>query len=236
MVHQASRNVVPAKRINNSSNTSVIILNSMWGNRTKSYGPKGLFQIDNSFNLFERQMSILHKLLNKCEIICVIGFEHRKFINKKYPIRYVYNPVFEETNSSFELSLGLYSCVSPNILVINGDLVFDENIIKSATSKKESSLLISEDFEIDDVGVTYNENVEHIAYGLPEKWCQIGFFNGRELDLLRKCCYNQERSKWLLYESLNYVIQNGGKLHPIKVKNGKILKIETIGDLNKVDF
>ena len=64
----------------------------------------------------------------------------------------------------------------------------------------------------DEVGCTIiNNHVEHILYDLPNKWAQIGYFVGKELQLLKQITFNPLNEKLLGFEAINEIINKGGK-------------------------
>jgi hypothetical protein len=84
-----------------------------------------------------------------------------------------------------------------------------------------------------EVGLTeVDETVSVLSYGLEKKWCQIAFFTGKELDLLRSLFnrFSETNKKMLSFELINLIISSGGKFKCIEPKSMKILEIDSIKD------
>jgi len=238
------RHTVPAKRRVpgiDDSRLSVIILAAGMGKRLKSYGPKCLFGLGNK-TIIERQIDTILHIFPKSDIFIVVGFESNKIRTKvkdKYPVRIVYNPIWEETNVMFSAALGLQALTTTNVLLIHGDLVFNAEALYGITNRG-SRLLVDTSRQLsgDEVGLIFEQNsnlVTNISYGLPIKWGQIAYLEGKEFKTFEKVAYNYDlTSRWFLYEGLNRIIESKGRLR-IHAPNGLQLEdIDTMKDLEKV--
>lgn len=136
-----------------------IILNSgigsRLGNLTKDI-PKCLININDKETILSRQINlILSNDIN--DIMITTGpFEEkiRQMIKEKFPetaIKFVNNAKYKTTNYIYSLYL-VKDWIDSDILLMHGDLVFDEEILKLLIDSKESN------------GVLVNSNIE-----LPEK-------------------------------------------------------------------
>ena len=90
-------------------------------------------------------------------------------------------------------------------------------------------------FNPDEVGYGLDEKgrIANFSYGLPDKWAQISYLTGRELDLFKEICYNEDAVRWFGYEALNEVINLGGKIESHEIKTAKIVDVDTPQDLQK---
>ena len=77
-----------------------------------------------------------------------------------------------------------------------------------------------------------------LSYGLEKKWCQIAFFTGKELSLLRNIFnkFDETDKKMLSFELINKIISDGGSFKCIEPKHMKILEIDTIKDAKNEDI
>jgi len=239
-----SRYTVPAKRtipgIDNT-NLTVIIAAASIGKRMKSYGPKALFEIHEEY-LLEKQLHTIWSVFPNVEIIVVVGFAgnkiRNKLLKKKYPIRFVLNPLYQTTNVMFSLSLGLYPIITGGVLMMHGDLMFNTESIYGITAKGSRVLVdVSDQFDKDEVGIIYDHEtniVTNFAYGLPIKWGQMAYLEEKELRAFERIAHNHELSQtWFFYEGLNRIVELKGKLHTHVPVGMRIVEIDSVKDLEK---
>lgn len=206
---------------------TAVILCAGKGRRTSSIGSKSMVKV-NDTNLINHQISILReKFPNIFDIVVVLGFDADKiFRTLPSGIRVVENESFENTNISRSVALGLKASRSENIFIVYGDILFDCGVFNNFT--QNSCVAIDTFGRIDEskIGVTIENNrVVNLAYGLENGlWAQLGFFRGRELDLLRKITYNRESDPLCGFEILNKVLHKGGKIEAIPIEQKCTLK------------
>ncbi len=113
--------------------------------------PKSLIKIG-SRTLIERQIDSLVKCKIKDIIITTGLFEDKlkTFLKEKYTnlnLIYVSNPKYDTTNYIYSLWLAkdhLYD----NIVLIHGDLVFDEKLLKRLIKKNENVVLVNKNVKV----------------------------------------------------------------------------------------
>lgn len=236
----ASRHISPAKKQvpGVTSELTVVIPAAGLGRRMKYKDPKCLSIVEHGKTLIERQLDMIWNIYPKSEIFVVIGYDADNIRNKLkgYPIRFIYNPLFEQTNVTFSLGLALQASLSKKCLIIYGDLIFNNDSISSITSNG-SRILIDANNHInaDEVGliIDENKNISNFSFGLPEKWAQIAYLEDHELELFKSFCYNEGSRKWFGYEVLNQIINQHGVLKSHKILTSIVFDIDTIQDLNK---
>jgi choline kinase len=210
------------------------------GKRMKSRGPKALFDLGNQ-TLIERQLDVLWHVFPNSDICVVIGFQADKVrlhIKEKYPVRLVYNPMWEQTGPLFSFSLGLMSCVTETVLLLHGDLLFNSEAIGGITERGSRALMDTEgSLKNEEVGLVYDKTsatITNFSYGLPSKWGQMVYLENAERQLLEAIAHNHGISqKQFLYEALNKVIEEGGKLRIHQPNGLRLIDIDTMKDLEK---
>lgn len=235
---QATRHINPAKKTipGKSSELSIVIPAAGVGRRIKSKEPKALLRVGDK-SLIERQLEILWTIYPKADILVAVGYraaEVRQQL-KDYPVRFIYNPLYETTNVAFSLNLGVQAAISHNCLIVYGDLIFNENAVRTITVGKSKILIDSNNlFNEDEAGLIVDEKdkVTNLSFGLPQKWAQIVYLEGKELDLFRSACYNENSQRWFGYELLNEVINNDGIFEAHSIPSSQIFDIDTTQDLN----
>tara|TARA_R110000824_G_scaffold23260_15_gene83811 strand:- start:4480 stop:5229 length:750 start_codon:yes stop_codon:yes gene_type:complete len=238
----ASRNITSAKRKFKSrprrSEPDIIIPAAGMGYRMKSYGAKALINIYDDTCIIERQIELLWSVYPKSEIFITIGFEAEKIKKRleNYPIRFIHNPIHETTNVLCSLGLAAEATLSQEIIIVYGDLIFNENTIKNL--KGSSKIVVDKGSSFlrkSEVGVIVGENgVTNFSFGLDDKWAQIACLTGKELDIFKQISTKEQTRQWFGYEALNYIIENGGKIDYVTPKSMKIFEIDTPKDLEKI--
>jgi choline kinase len=227
------RNITPAKRVPvgkyGHKGLSVIIPAAAPGKRMKSYGSRSLVQLPNEEYLVNHQIQTVKTVYPEAEIILVLGFESEKVItNLKHKVHVVENENYEEKSVVSSIRLGLINSLYDNVLLIYGDLFFQEPSIDLIT--KDMSRISIENRGIlsnDNVGITsHNALIEHLAFGLKDKWAQIAFLTGLELSLFKKYVGNKDNHKKYTHELFNLIIDKGGKFgehyaEVIEIDNGE---------------
>lgn len=244
MVNRATRNIVPAKHANRFSNIeeqSIIIPAAGMGHRMKSYGPKSLIELYGGMTLIERQINILWDVYPNAQIFVVVGFQHEKIKKQlqNYPVRFVFNPIHESTNVLFSINLALQACISRDVLLVYGDLVFNRALFTELNTARgaSSAVVVDSDDNMneDEVGVgTDGANVTNFAYGLKDKWGQIAYLTGKELEIFKRVSSDEDAAQWFGYEGMNQIINQGGKLIAVKPKNMVLIEIDSTKDLSKI--
>jgi len=217
-----------------SQKYSIIIPSAGMGKRMRSYGPKSLIKITPEKNIVENQIEIINDNFTNHEIILVCGFEADKLMNNtpKNLIK-IENENYEKTNVVRSIGLGLRAATSENVLVIYGDLVFNEETIKNLKPQC-SSLIIdnSSTMKDDEVGCNISNNyVEQMLPDIENKWAQIAFLIGDELEMFKKICWNRDKSHYFGFEAMNEIIEKGGKFKSLSPQGMKITDVDSSKDL-----
>ena len=236
----AVRHIAKAKRSIPGKNAelSVVIPAAGIGSRMRYKEPKALLNLSEDVTIVERQLETIWQIYPKADILMVIGYKADKIRDqlKRYPVRFIYNPIHESTNVTFSISLGLQAAISSECLIVYGDLVFNEHAINTITDGNSKLLVDSNGHMNDDeVGVIIDEknHISNLSFGLTKKWCQIAYLRGKELEIFKRSCYKDSTSRWFGYETLNDVINEGGILESYTIQSSIVFDIDTTQDLQK---
>ena len=210
---------------------SVIIPAAGMGRRMKIYGPKSLIAINKKHTILSKQLMSINSCFRRHEIILVGGFEHEKL--PRIPnVKMIVNPDYEHTNVLHSINLALRKIKNNKVVVIYGDLVFNKACL-NLPFYKESAIVTSDTMKDEEVGcVVQNGKLEHMFYGLPNKWSQIAFFTGKELELLRDVSHNK---MWFGFEAINEILVREGEFKVFNPKHGKSVDIDCSYDLKLLD-
>lgn len=107
----------------------VVMLAAGIGSRLGNPQPKPLTRLTNGKSILQMQVEIFSKHFHLDNLFVVVGFK-KELIMEVFPdLCYLYNPNFDTTNTSKSLLRALRKIHDHGVLWINGDVVFDEDII-----------------------------------------------------------------------------------------------------------
>lgn len=236
--------VYPAKGTETTDRISVIIPAAGMGTRMKSFGPKALIRLQDKKTVFDYQYEHIKSAIPNSEIILVTGFMSDKVMAEtpKDVIK-IENEGYGTSNVVRSLGIGLRAATGNKVLVIYGDLVFNKFTLPGLRLKDESLLgvdnygyLSDEETEHSAIGCTLDEKTGHVVnmfYELSNKWSQILYLTGRELEVFRSICWNRSNATKFGFEALNLLINAGGKLKTVVSKDSRAVDIDTPGDIKK---
>jgi len=231
------RNIKTIRNPINSPEYEIIIPCAGIGNRMKYLGAKSLIEIIPNMSIIDYQLKMIHKYLKyNPKVILVTGFEAPKVMNSTpQNLIHIENPEYETTNVVRSIGLGLRASTTNNIIIIYGDLLFNEYALRIPV--REESIMVMENnntMSRDEVGCTINKYiVEHIWYGLDNKWAQIIYLTGKELELFKSMCWNPVNYNKYTFEILNDVITKGGIFKTLQPHKLKAMDIDCPNDIDK---
>lgn len=107
----------------------IIILAAGIGSRLGNPFPKPLTPLKNGKSIMQMQREHIASKFNIDDISVVVGFK-KDLIMERFPeLTYIYNPIFDRTNTSKSLLQALKKYRNEPVLWFNGDVVFDENLL-----------------------------------------------------------------------------------------------------------
>lgn len=227
----SQRNIAPSHRPSYREKYSIIIPAAGAGRRMRTYGPKSLIEIHNQ-SILQKQLVEIQKAFKIFEVVLVGGFEFDK-LAKEAPngICLVENKDYQETNVLHSIKLGLDRVTTDKVLVIYGDLIFNNECL-ALPFHKESGLVLTNTMKKEEVGcILENNRIANLFYQLESKWAQISYFTGLELTMLKDIANEGFSSSWFGFEAINKIIDNGGNFKAFAPKNAKAIDIDCSADL-----
>jgi choline kinase len=108
----------------------IVILAAGVGSRLGNPFPKPLTLLSDGRSIMQRQIDTLEEFFNPRVISVVVGFK-KDMVMEAFPdASFIYNQNFGETNTSKSLLKGLCLTGPESVLWLNGDVVFDGNVIE----------------------------------------------------------------------------------------------------------
>lgn len=221
----------------------IIILAAGMGSRLGNPLPKPLTNLKNGKSIMEMQTDNISSRYNIDDINVVVGFK-KDLIMERFPqLTYVYNPFFDNTNTSKSLLQALKKNRDKSVLWFNGDVVFDEkilDILNPYIEANESFVAVNTN-KVGDEEVKYslkngfvNELSKKVENGLGEA-VGINFISSNDiLDFiirLEECDDNDyfERGLELSIE------KDGLKLKAVDISKYNCIEIDFIEDLESLN-
>ena len=227
-----------------NSEITIIIPVAGCGRRTKSHGPKCLLEVEPNTSLLKRQLKLIQNTFSKSNIVVVAGFKFNKVLTevKKYNLNdkvvgssdviVIENSDFETTNVARSIAMGLSSKIIRDSLIIYGDLVFSDKMLKTFNWEKSNLIVDNNKFlEKREVGVICcNGSISNMAYTLPTKWCHMLYLNKKD-SIIFTSTESKMPKTCFTFEILNEMINNGTQL-TYSLNNNWIVEVDTLKDLS----
>ena len=217
-----------------------IILAAGIGSRLGKPYPKPLTMLKTGETILERQVQHLSKLVGEDNIIIVVGFK-KDLIMEAFPNQlFIYNNIYDVTNTAKSLLLALRKIKNDDVLWLNGDVVFDENVLSQIIDFKGSCMAVNT-YSVADEKVKYNvfedgsihQVSKIITNGLGEAVGINKISNDNLNQLIKELenCNDQDYFE----KGIEFSIEKGLKIYPIDVSNYLCMEIDFNDDLNSVN-
>lgn len=120
-----------------------IILAAGIGSRLGNPRPKPLTRLSNGELIMERQVKYLKQVVSLDDILVVIGFK-KDLIMEEFPdLTYVFNNVYDRTNTSKSLLRALRKVRTHDVIWLNGDVVFDVQVLNRIIESPASAMAVN---------------------------------------------------------------------------------------------
>jgi len=237
MSGKAARNIRPSKDDRRLKKFSIIIPSAGEGSRIKSLGPRSLIQLPNGKTLLEHQVALLKDTFPLSEFILVSGFESTKLMNRApFGTICIENERYNETNVLRSIGMGLRATSNENVIIVYGDLVFNKNVLEFPID--HSCVVYSNEIaqqSDNEVGCTVNDHeLEHMYYGLPNKWIGMVYLQGKELKIFKSIAFDKQKEKLYGWEGINYVMEHEGRFGAFCPNGSRSIDIDTSKDLERI--
>lgn len=219
-----------------SNDLSIIIPVAGLGKRMKAYGPKAAIKISDDDTVLTRQIKIFKTIFPKANIIVICGFQKEKIHELiEDNAKCIENKRYKDSNICLSIKIGLDFLKNKKILIVNGDLVFSNEIFLNMP-KNYSWAAIDTNLNqrSSEVGVNIVDNViTNFCYGLNPKWGHIMYLTGKEFEIFKELISKETSDKKFSFEILNDVIDLGGLIKPQINKKWKLVEIDTSKDISR---
>jgi choline kinase len=221
----------------------IIILAAGIGSRLGNPFPKPLTKLKNNKSIMQMMTENISSTFDKDMINLVVGFK-KDLIMESFPdLTYVYNQYFDQTNTAKSLLKAIRKNKGESILWMNGDIVFDKNILTRLKKyiDKDISFVAVNTSKVADEEVKYTLNDEcihklskEVENGLGEA-VGINFISSKYVDLfikrLEECKDNDYFEK-----ALELAIEKDGfKIKAVDISDFNCIEIDFEEDLKNAN-
>jgi choline kinase len=221
----------------------IIILAAGIGSRLGNPFPKPLTKLKNNKSIMQMMTENISSTYDKDMINLVVGFK-KDLIMESFPdLTYVYNQYFDQTNTAKSLLKAIRKNKGESILWMNGDIVFDKNILTRLKKyiDKDISFVAVNTSKVADEEVKYTLNDEcihklskDVENGLGEA-VGINFISSKYVDLfikrLEECKDNDYFEK-----ALEMAIEKDGfKIKAVDISDFNCIEIDFEEDLKNAN-
>ena len=217
-----------------------VILAAGIGSRLGISEPKPLTKLKNGESILQRQIAYLSEYLGMNNIIVIVGYK-KELIMESFPnLVYVYNNFYDTTNTSKSLLAGLNKIEEEDVLWLNGDVVFEKELLPQIIQCPESCMAINtnsvgeeeikynlfEDGTIKDVSKAVNPALGE-AVGINK----IILSDLHQFKANLEKCHNQDYFE----KALELSIQNGMKVIPVYISDYLCMEIDFVDHLKQIN-
>jgi choline kinase len=141
----------------------VVILAAGMGTRLARPLPKPLTELRDGRSIMKQQIDNLkHAFAESYRVMIVVGFKLEAIIERFPEATFVYNEFFDQTNTSKSLLKALKASGDGGVLWMNGDVVFDPEVLVRVTPLMEAnqSFIVVNQSKVSDEEVKYTLDAE----------------------------------------------------------------------------
>ena len=221
----------------------IVILAAGIGSRLGNPFPKPLTTLSNGKSIMQMQIDNLTAHFDVNDIYVVIGFK-KDMIMESFPqLTYIYNPFFDQTNTSKSLLSALHKFKGESVLWLNGDVIFESDMLKRLKPiiDKDQSFIAVNTEKVGEEEVKYtlhngyvNQLSKQVENALGEA-VGVNYISAADLEAfklrLEQCDANDyfERGLELAIES------DGLRLEAVDISDFDCMEIDFRDDLEKAN-
>lgn len=218
----------------------IVILAAGIGSRLRSPLPKPLTQLSNGKSILKNQIDRLLNYVSIDDIYVVVGYK-KDLIMEEFPyLIFLYNNDYDNTNTSKSLVRGLNKLRGSDVVWLNGDVVFEDSVLKQIFSFDKSCVAVNMD-EVGDEEVKYELNSSGAIYQISKtvenpagEAVGINKIISEDLSLFiekLELCHDDDYFE----KGIEEAIKKGLKIYPIDISGKLCIEVDFEEDLKKVN-
>ena len=217
-----------------------IILAAGIGSRLGNPRPKPLTRLSNGEMIMERQIKFITRYISVDNILAVIGFKKDLIMEEFADLTYVFNNVYDRTNTSKSLLKALRKVGDHDVLWINGDVVFDPEVLNRVINYKSSCMAVNT-ASVGDEEVKYtvknDGTIDQVSKSVKNALGESVGVNKVVasdvpllMDMLERCDADDYFER-----GIEYSIENGMQIYPVDVSDVLCIEVDFTEDLDKAN-
>lgn len=221
----------------------IIILAAGIGSRLGNPFPKPLTKLKNNKSIMQMMTENISSLYSLDLVNLVVGFK-KNLIMESFPnLTYIYNQYFDQTNTAKSLLKAIKKNKDQSILWMNGDIVFDKNILLKLKEyiDKDISFVAVNTSKVAEEEVKYtlknnyiNELSKTVENGLGEA-VGINFISSKYIDSFIKRLEECDDNDYF-ERALEVAIEKDGfKIKPVDISEFNCIEIDFKEDLKNAN-
>jgi choline kinase len=213
-----------------------VILMAGISSRLGSTMPKCLTPLRPGYTILDHQLENLAAFAS--DVVAVVGFRKDLIVKLHAGLLFVDNPRFHETNTSHSLLLALKQIENEDVLVVNGDVVFDARIVAALLACEQSCMAVVRCPVADEemkVSVDAGERIACVSKAIVEPVGEaigVNLIRRRDLGLVTlglQCCGPMDYFE----RGLEIAIGNGLALRAVDVTGFPCVEVDYADDLSR---
>lgn len=217
----------------------VIILAAGIGSRLGQNIPKAMVKLNENISILDLQIKNLETIVNSENITIVVGFKKELIMDKHNNLDFVHNSNYKNTNTAKSLLMALKSIQDDDIMWMNGDVVFEADILSLILKYKNYNLICVDEKKLGDEEVKYtlnekgyiNKISKSVKNGIGEA-VGINFIKKQNIPLFISCLENCEDLDYF-EKAIETIITKGIEFLPLNINNNFCIEVDFKEDLNE---
>lgn len=222
----------------------IVILAAGIGSRLGSPLPKPLTTLKNGKSIMQLQTENISKYFNANDILTVVGFK-KDVIMEAFPSAlYVYNPLYDQTNTSKSLLSALKKVNRESVLWMNGDVVFDAKLFEAIMPyiKNDTSFICVNKAECGEEEVKYKSDKEGFVTELSKKLNEgegeavgINFISSNEIQTFINRLEEVDDNDYFEAGIEMMIKKDGIKILPVDISSYNCMEVDFKEDLDNAN-
>jgi choline kinase len=146
-----------------SMNLRVVILAAGMGTRLSRPLPKPLTELSDGRSILQQQMDNIYSSFGgDVRIMVVVGFKFQSIMEAFPDATFIYNELYDQTNTAKSLLKALKSSEDGGVLWLNGDVVFDPEVLERVKPfiRADESFAVVNNAQVGDEEIKYTVDEE----------------------------------------------------------------------------
>ncbi|MBT3228081.1 MAG: phosphocholine cytidylyltransferase family protein [Candidatus Marinimicrobia bacterium] len=217
-----------------------IILAAGIGSRLGNPRPKPLTKLSTGELIMGRQVESLQQVVSVDDILVVVGFKKDLIMEEFSELTYVFNNVYDRTNTSKSLLKAMRKVRSDDVIWLNGDVVFDPKVLARVVQAKTSCMAVNT-ASVAEEEVKYTvatdgsiNQVSKIVMNALGESVGINKIVSSDIPLFIEMLERCEDDDYF-ERGIEFAIENGLKIYPVDVSDVLCIEVDFTEDLEKAN-